>query len=321
MTEVIEAIESYGLSKKDKPKTLFSQIGIVGCGTTGQTITLMIAEHGIEVIFLEVDDTHIKLAFEEISETLDSKINHWGMTESDKRAILSRITGSIKYEDFAECDLVIESILSKVREFSLDSRKNVFQNIEKYVSKECIIATNSTTIVITEFASELKHKERCVSLHFSTTTPDARLVEVVKGLYTTTEVVENVKKFAKLIDKIPIPVEESPGLISVRLFVSLIGEACEVLMEGVSTKENIDLTMKRGLGMQLGPFEFADKVGIDKLVRWMDNLYREFGDMKYKAPPYLKKLFRANHFGRKTGQGFYKYDEFGNKIVDKKLYK
>lgn len=316
MLEVIEAIEAYGLSKKDKPKTLFSQVGIVGCGTTGQSITLMTAEKGIEVIFLEVDKKHIKQAFEEMNESLDNKINHWGMTEGEKRATLSRITGTLKFEDFAECDLVIESILSKVREFSVDIRKSVFQNIEKFVSEKCIIATNSTTIVITELAAELKHKERCISLHFSTTAPDARLVEVVKGLYTSTEVCENVKKFAKLIDKIPIPVEESPGLISVRLIVSLIGEACNVLMEGVSTKENIDLTMKRGLGMPLGPFEFADKAGIDKVIRWMDNLYREFGGMKYKAPPYLKKLYRANHLGRKTGQGFYKYDEFGNKIVD-----
>jgi len=140
---------------------------------------------------------------------------------------------SLKYEDFAECDFVIESILSKVREFSLDIRKSVFQQIEESVSEHCIIATNSTTIVITELAAELKHKERCISLHFSTTAPDARLVEVVKGLYTTEEVCKNTKKFAKLINKIPIPVEESPGLISVRLFVSLIGEACEVLMEGV----------------------------------------------------------------------------------------
>ncbi|NOZ46525.1 MAG: 3-hydroxyacyl-CoA dehydrogenase family protein [Chlorobi bacterium] len=313
MSEVVEAIEAYGLSKKDKPKALFSQVGVVGCGTTGQSIVLMIASKGIEVVFLEISEKKIKQVFKELSEAMDKKIDHWGMTESDKRSILSRITGTLKYEDFADCDLVIESILSKVREFSLDIRKNVFKSIEEQVSEHCIIATNSTTIVITELASELKHKERCISLHFSTTAPEARLVEVVKGLYTTSEVCENVNKFTKLIDKIPIPVDESPGLISVRLFISLIGEACEVLMEGVSTMENIDLTMKRGLGMQLGPFEMADKIGIDKIVRWMDNLYREFGDMKYKAPPYMKKLYRANHFGRKTGKGFYEYDEFGNK--------
>ncbi len=314
--EVVEAIEAYGLSKKDKPKALFSQIGIVGCGTTGQSIALMIAETGIEVVFLETNEEKIKQVFVEITETIDSKINHWGMTESDKRAILSRITGTLKYEDFAECDLVIESILSKVREFSLDIRKSVFQKIEEHVCEHCIIATNSTTIVITELASELKHKERCVSLHFSTTAPDAKLVEIVKGLYTSEEVCKNTIKFTKLINKIPIPVEESPGLISVRLFVSLIGEACEVLMEGIGTKENIDLIMKQGFGMPLGPFEFADKVGIDKIVRWMDNLHREFGDLKYKAPPYLKKLYRANHLGRKTGEGFYKYDEHGNKISE-----
>jgi len=201
MIEVVEPIENYGLSKKERPKALFSQVGVVGCGTTGQIITLMIAETGIEVVFLEISEQKIKQAFQEMTEILDSKINHWGMTVSDKRSILSRITGTLKYEDFADCDLVIESILSKTREFSLDVRKAVFLNIEKHVSEDCIIATNSTTIVITELASELKHKERCVSLHISTTAPDARLIEIVKGLHTSEEVCENTKKFAKLINK------------------------------------------------------------------------------------------------------------------------
>ena len=123
-----------------------------------------------------------------------------------------------------------------------------------------------------------------------------------------------MKKFTTLIDKIAIPVEESPGLISVRLFVSLIGEACDILMENVSSKGNIDLAMKNGLGLPLGPFEMADRIGLDKVVRWMDNLYNEFGDMKYKPSPLLKKLVRANRLGRKTHSGFYIYNEQGRKI-------
>jgi 3-hydroxybutyryl-CoA dehydrogenase len=239
------------------------------------------------------------------------------MTSGDKRSVLSRIKGTTDYKELKECDLVIECILSKVREFSVEIRKNVFKKIEENVRRDAIIATNSSTIVITELSSELEYKDRCLSLHFSTTAPGATVVEVVRGLYTTESVCENVQKFATLIEKIPIPVDESPGLISVRIFVALISEACDVFMEGVASKENIDLTMRNGLGLPLGPFEMADKIGLDKVVRWMDNLYKEFGDLKYKPSPILKKMVRANRLGRKSGHGFYNYDEHGNKTDPK----
>lgn len=311
---IIEQIEDYALNKEERPKAQFAQIGIVGAGTTGQRIILMIATKGIEVVFLDVEQALIDIAYRDLAYKLDNKIEHWGMTAGDKRAVLSRIKGTLDYKDFKDCDLVIESILSKQKEFSLDIRKNVFKKIEEHVSPQTIIATNSTTTVITELATELTHKDRCLSLHFSTTSPGAKVVEVVKGLYTTEQTCENVRKFTTLIGKIPIPVDESPGLISVRLFVSLIGEACDALMEGVATKENIDLTMRNGLGLPLGPFEMADKVGLDRVVRWMDNLYNEFGDMKYKPSPLIKKLVRAQHLGRKTCMGFYTYNEHGHKV-------
>lgn len=312
--KIVEQIENYALSKKSRPKSQFSQVGIVGAGTTGQRIILMIATKGIEVIFLDLSQEKIDQAIREMGNELDNQINHWGMTNGDKRSILSKIKGTTDYREFKDCDLVIECILSKVREFSLEIRKNVFKRIEENVRRDAIIATNSSTIVITELSSELEHKDRTLSLHFSTTNPDANIVEVVRGLHTTDYVIENVQKFATLIQKIPVPVDESPGLISVRLFVALMSEACEVFMEGVATKENIDLTMKNGLGLPLGPFEMADKIGLDKVIRWMDNLYKEFGDIKYKPSPVLKKLVRANRLGRKSGVGFYYYDQFGNKV-------
>jgi len=313
--KIVEQIESYALSKKSRPKSQFSQVGVVGAGTTGQRIILMIAKKGIEVVVLDLSQEKLDQAVSEMENELDNQINHWGMTSGDKRSILSKIKGTTDYRDFRDCDLVIECILSKVPEFSLEIRKNVFKRIEENVSRNAIIATNSSTIVITELSSELEHKDRTLSLHFSTTNPDANIVEVVRGLHTTDIVIENVLKFATLIRKIPIPVDESPGLISVRLFVALMSEACEVFMEGVATKDNIDLTMRNGLGLPLGPFEMADKIGLDKVIRWMDNLYKEFGDIKYKPSPVLKKLVRANRLGRKSGVGFYYYDKYGNKTI------
>lgn len=312
----MEPIEKYGLSKQMRPKTLFSKIGIVGCGSVGQELAITAAKHGIEVVFLELSEELVQHSYEEIRKDLDHQINHWGLTPGEKTAILSKIRGTLVYADFHNCELVIETIKSSHGVSSFQIRKEVFLNIEKVVSKECIIATNSSTIVVTELSSELQHKERCVSLHISTTAPGASVVELAKGLHTTNEAYQKVIKFAKLLEKVSIPVLESPGLVSVRLFVVLLNEACEALMEGVSSMENIDLTLRSCFNMPLGPFEFADKVGLDKIARWMENLYSEFGSTRYIASPLIKKLVRANRFGRITGIGFYEYDAEGNKITE-----
>jgi len=314
----VEAVEEYGLSHKDRPKQLFSKVGVVGCGTVGQSIATLISAKELEVVFIELSEEKIRHAYSKIEEELDQMINHWGMTPSEKRAIISRIHGYVGYDQLKGCDLVIESIRSKSREQRIACRKEVFKNIEKYVSPETIIATNSTTIAITELSSELEHKDRCVSLHFITNAPGAKMIEVVRGLYTSDVVYDKVCQFGKMLGKLVVPVDESPGLISVRIFVMLVNEACEVFMEGVGTIENIDLTMKIGLGLSLGPFEMADKIGLDKVLRWMENLYHEFGDKKYIASPVIKKLVRAHQFGRQSGKGFYKYDENGKKIIQQR---
>lgn len=315
MADVLtEPIENYALSKKDQPKGQFSKVGIVGCGSTGQRLALAIAAKGVEVIFLEVNNEKVQEALKEFDEELTNKINRWGMTEGEKRAILSRVKGTLDYKEFKDCEIVIEAIMSKSKEFSKDNRKRVFKNIELNVSPDCLIATNSTTAIITEFAVELEHKERCISMHISTTAPEANIIEVVKGLYTSDETFEKAKCFAKLIGKKIIPVLESPGLITVRLIAPLINEACTILNENLAKLEDIDLAMKNGLGMAMGAFEMADKIGLDRVVRWLDYLYTEFGDQKFKASPVLKRLVRGNHLGQKTLQGFYKYDKYGQKI-------
>jgi 3-hydroxybutyryl-CoA dehydrogenase len=311
---IVESIENYGLSQKSRPATLFSKVGIVGCGTVGQNIALLISQKELEAVFIELSDERVSFAISQIEEELDNMIGRWGMTPGEKRAILSRISGYVGYEHLGECDLVIEAIRSKTREQRVTCRKEVFKNIEKFTKPNTIIATNSTTIAITELSSELEHKERCVSLHFLTNAPGAKMIEVVRSLYTSDEVFNKVSKFVTMLGKELVPVQESPGLISIRMFVAMVNEACEILMEGVGTKADIDTTMRIGLGLSLGPFELADKVGLDKVERWMDNLYGEFGDIKYKASPIIKRHVRAHQYGRSSGQGFYVYDESGRKI-------
>ncbi len=311
---IIEPIEEYGLSKKEKQRTLFSKIGIVGCGKDGQNIARIASINGIEVVFIELSEEKISDAYERLGKMLDRRIENWGMTHNEKKLILSRIKGSLDYKDLAGCDFVIEAIRAEHKERKIIERKEVFKKIEEVVSPECIIATNSTTIIITELSSELKHRERCVSLHFFVQSPEARVCEVVKGLYTSDEVYQKVLTFIKLVNRQAIPVEESAGLISIRLYTSLLNEACEVLLEGVATMCDIDSVWKVGFGMRFGPFELADILGIDKINRWMENLYEEFGDPQYMASPVIKKLVRAKRLGIHTCWGFYQYDENG-KII------
>ena len=317
MAEIlVEPIEGYALSKnKKKGTTLFSKVGVVGCGKEGQSIARIASWHGMEVVFLELTEEKIEMAIANIGKELDNRIENWGLTPSEKKAIMSRIKGTMDYKDLAECDFVIEAIRSDDKGArSIDARKEVFKKIEEIVREDTIIATNSTTIIITELASEMKKPERCISLHFFVTSPEARIIEVVKGLYTSEEVYNRVCTFVKLINRDVIPVEESAGLVSVRLYVTLLNEACQVLMEGIATMSDIDKTMKVGLGMRFGPFRTADIIGLSKITKWMDNLYEEFGSSKYKPSPLIKRLVRAKHLGVVSGEGFYKYDENGNVI-------
>ena len=211
---VVEPIEKYALSNKKREKTLFSKIGVVGCGKEGQSIARIASWHGMEVVFIELSLEKIESAIQGISKELDQRIENWGLTVSEKRAIMSRIRGSLDYKDLAGCDFVIEAIRSdeKTGRRSIDQRKEVFKAIEAVVDRDAIIATNATTIVISELASELVYRDRCVSLHFFVTSSEAKIIEVVKGLYTTDDVYNKVCTFVKLINRDVIPVEESAGL-------------------------------------------------------------------------------------------------------------
>ena len=308
-TEIIrEPIEEFGLSVKGRSNTLFSKIGLVGCGLVGQNLARVAAYYGLEVIFIEISQEKINDSMEGIIKAMDHRIEHWGLTESEKRIHLSRIKGSTEYEMLKDCDFVIEAIDAVDRGIKVRERKEIFKKIESVVDKNCIIATNSTTVIITELASDLVYKDRCISLHFFVSSPEARIMEVVKGLYTSDDCYNRVCKFVKLINRAIVPVEESAGLISIRIFVVCLNEACELLMEGITNLDDVDLTMRIGFGMRLGPFEVADKIGLDKVIRWMENIYGEFGDVKYKPSPYIKRLVRAKHLVVSTGQGFYFYD-------------
>lgn len=312
MAEIIEAIEQYGLSSKHKKKSLFSKIGVVGCGRDGRHIVTLTALSGIEVIFIEVSEERISAALNDIENRLDTKIENWGLTQGEKRATMSRIKGSLDYSDLKDCDFVIECIRYDMDgERSTELRKEVFRNLETVLSPDAIIATNATTVIISELAADLKHKERCISLHFPVSHTDARLLEVVRGTFTSQEAVDKVYYFAHMIKHEAIQVHESSGLVSFRMVITMLNEACQIWMENVASIEDIDKEFTIIFGQRYGIFQLADILGIEKLVMLMEDMFHEYGDKKYKATPLLWRLFRTKQLGRSTGRGFYVYDETG----------
>ncbi len=303
-----ESLEDYALTRKIQRKGTIQNIGIVGCGEMGQEICRIVSQFGMDAVFLDISEEKVKMIYERIIQQLDDEINRWGLTQSDKKAILSRIKGTTDYNDLANCDLILESVNSKKPGSNLEVRKDVFRRIEAVVNPEAIITSNNSTLMISEIASVLERPDRAIGLHFMSPATTIKIVEVVKGIETSQKCFETVCKFAKMIDRKVIAINESPGHISTRLIVTLINESCELLMEGVASVELIDKTLKEGYGMQFGPFELADKIGLDKVVKWMDNLYTEYSNLKFKASPVIKRLVRANYHGKKVGKGFYKYE-------------
>ncbi len=305
-----DSLEKFALNKKIRRQGLIHKIGIVGCGEVGQEVARVASEAGIDVVFIEVSDQRVAEVYNSINIQLDEIINRWGLTVSDKRIILSRIKGTTDYNLIKDCDLVIETISS---DNPLDDRIKIFQKIEKYVSNETVITSSVSTLMITDIAAGMTHPERAIALNFLASPSVVKIVEVVCGLKTNKESHDLVCRFAKMIGKTAITVNESPGSVSTRLIVTLINEACNTFVEGVSTVENIDTIMKNGYGMQYGPFELADRIGLDKILRYMNHLYDEFALYKFKASPLIKRLVRAGNWGIRTGKGFYLYDEGGKK--------
>lgn len=317
---IIESIEEFGLIKNKKKSTnLFSKVGIVGCGNDGQYIARVCSSYGLDVIFKESNQESVDASLKSIEDIMNSRIRNWGATESEKKAVMSRIKGTTSLADFKDCDLVIETAPTYGKGRSFEARKTVFEELEQIVDSTTVLATNSTTVIISDLSENLKHKERCISIHFMINSVDSRIVEITKGLYTSDWAYEKVEQFVKMVKRKVIPVEESVGLISVRMFSVVLNEACEMLLEGIGSKDDIEQLMLTGYGMRLGPFSIADVIGLDRVTRWMENLFNEFGDARYKPNPLIKRLVRQHHYGIAVGKGFYQYDSNGDKIDCNKL--
>ncbi len=303
-----ESLADFSLGRRIQPKGMIQKVGVIGCGSVGQEITRTISEYGIDVVFLDVSEERVKEIFNDLGKQLDEVINHWGLTPGEKRAILSRIKGTTDYKDLADCDIVIETISSRKRGTSLELRKEIFKKVEEVVSREAVISSNIATLMISDLASVLQFPDRAIGLHFILPIYKTHVIEVVRGIASSDEAYSQILKFAGMINKQVIRLNESPGNIVTRMMVTTVNEACDILMEGVASVADIDRAMKESSGHLYGPFEMADRIGLDKVLKYMDNLYQEFGDQKYKPSPIIKRLVRANYLGKLTGRGFYNYE-------------
>lgn len=285
------------------------KIYIVGAGVMGTGISETIASTGTDVTLIDKTTRLAEAAIKRIDENMTREIERWGLTESEKKAILSRIFPSADLSLIADAEMVIEAIPDK-----LDQKRKIFADMDRLAPREAILVTNTSTLSISEIASATQRPAKVIGMHFLNPVPKVQIVELVRGLKTSDATYHAIREFAQSINKRPILVHEYPGYVTTRIIVPFLNEAMHVLMEGISTAEDIDTAMKLGFGFNVGPLALADMMGLDEVMSWMENLISELSEHKYNPCPLLRKMVRAGHLGVKTGEGFFKYDADGNRI-------
>ncbi len=275
------------------------KIFVLGSGTMGTGIVQTFAQAGMEVTMRErTPGKGMKV----IEKGLDRLVSRGKMTEEEKSRILGNVKSAQELEAAKDADIVIEAA---VEEMTL--KKELFIELDKICKPEAILATNTSSLSITEVAGATSRPDKVIGMHFFNPVPVMKLVEVIKGISTSEETKDKVIELAKSLGKTPVEVEEAPGFVVNRILIPMINEAVGILADGVAKAEDIDEAMKLGANHPIGPLALADLVGNDVCLAIMDVLYNEFGDSKYRAHPLLRKMVRGNLLGRKSGKGFFDY--------------
>jgi 3-hydroxybutyryl-CoA dehydrogenase len=278
------------------------KIGVIGAGQMGHGIALVSAKAGYDIILNDVKDDFVQKGLSKIEKFLSRSIEKGKITEEAKKKIMDRIKITSKLEDIKDVDLVIEAIFENVK-----VKKELFLKLDNICKKECILASNTSTIPITDLASVTRRPEKFIGMHFMNPVPIMKLVEVIRGLRTDDKTAKTIHEISEKMEKIPVEVNDGPGFVSNRLLMPMINEAITCFNEGIGTAENIDKVMKLGMNHPMGPLALADLIGLDVVLNIMNVLYDGFNDSKYRPCPLLKKMVQAGYLGRKTGRGFYEY--------------
>ncbi len=286
-----------------------NSVAVIGFGVMGQGIAQTIAMAGIEVTVIEKSQKRLDAMQHTLSESLDREIQRWAMTSSEKRALLSRVHGTTDIHKTKECDIVIEAV-----DENFEMKKKIFVELDTLCPPETIFISNTSTLNLSKLAASIKRPDKVIGMHFLNPVPKVPLVELIRGMKTSDETFRTVKKFGERLGKTVIEVYEYPGFVTTRVIIPLLNESMHVLMEGVASPDGIDTAMKLGYHFQYGPLELADMMGLDEVLAWMESLFHELGEAKYRPCPLLRRMVREGKLGKKVSEGFFKYDEHGKRL-------
>jgi len=279
-----------------------NKIAVLGAGTMGAGIVQVAAQKGINVVLRDIKQEFVDKGIAGIINNFDKLISKGKMTEDEKAAIIGRITGTIDMTVLKDVDLVIEAAVEV-----MDIKKIIFKELDAVCKPECILASNTSALSITEIGAATNRADKVIGMHFFNPVPAMKLVEIIKGSSTSQETYDVIKKLTEDMGKAPVEINEAPGFVVNRLLVPMLNEGMYAVMEGVASPADVDTSMKFGAGHPMGPLALSDMIGLDIVLAVMHTLHREFGDPKYRPCPLLVKMVRAGKLGIKTGEGFFNY--------------
>jgi len=278
-------------------------IMVIGAGQMGSGIAQVCAQAGYKILLNDLRHEFVERGLGVINKNLSRQVDKNKLTAEDKDAILARVTPSTNLQDAESVDLVIEAAVE-----NMDIKTKIFAQLDEITSEHTILASNTSSLPITEIAAATKRPEKVIGMHFMNPVPVMKLVEIIRGLATADEVYQTIEDITKTIGKVPVEVNDFPGFVSNRILMPMINEAIYTLYEGVASKEAIDEVMKLGMNHPMGPLTLADFIGLDTCLYIMETLYDGFGDPKYRPCPLLRKYVKAGWLGKKSGRGFYVYE-------------